>query len=150
MAQMIQAVLGIVRNVKKISLQKFSVHRLGPTFARVMLKFGVFWKFSLFGSISSNERIKLSLAIGSPKPNPVLFWGKLTTYSPYQERKRKRSFLARFVQEILKEPLHQFEKKGQKRPPPSPITFAALLPLSKGSPASSQYNNLFFSSRASI
>ena len=150
MAQMVWAVLGIVRNVKKMRFQKFLFHRLRPTFARVMLKFGVFWKFSLFGSISSNEQIKLNRAIGSPKPNPVLFWGKLTTYSPYQERKRKRSFLAQFVQEILKEPLHQFEKKGQKRPPPSLIMFATFLPLSEETPASYKHNHLFPCSRVSI
>ena len=76
----------------------------------------------------------------------------VTTNFSLQELKfeRKCSFLAWFVQEILVEPWHHFEKKGQKRPPPSLIRFAAFLPLSDKYPASSKYNHLFPFSRASI
>ena len=76
----------------------------------------------------------------------------ITTNFSLQELKfeRKRSFLAWFVQEILVEPWHHFEKKGQKRPPPSLIRFAAFLPLSDEYPASSKYNHLFPSSKALV
>ena len=79
-------------------------------------------------------------------------WCRVPTYSPlhWLHFERKHSYLAQFIQEILAEPWHQFEKKGQKRPPPSLIRFAAFLPLSDESPTSSKYNRLFPSSRPSI
>ena len=88
-----------------------------------------------------------SLALMDPRHHP-----SITTYSPLQKLQfeRKRSFLAWFIKEILAEPWHKFEKKGQKKLPPSLIRFAAFLPLADRSQASSKYNHLFPSSRASI
>ena len=68
----------------------------------------------------------------------------ITTYSLLQELQfeRKHSFIAWIIPEIIAEPWHQFEKKQQKRPPPSLIRFATFLPLYDESLASSEYDHL--------